>query len=60
MSLVGRLLEHERPAKVATRYNYMELDALSEVCVAQLFVCGYCVSYEGYGRKNMDWFKVRD
>jgi hypothetical protein len=29
MSLVGRLVEPEQPAKVATRYVCMKLDALS-------------------------------
>jgi hypothetical protein len=39
MSLVGRLVEHEQLAKVATRYMCMKLDALSELGVAKLFAC---------------------
>jgi hypothetical protein len=46
MSLVGRLVEHQQPAKVATRYICMKLDALRGVYVARLIAGGYSVSYE--------------
>jgi hypothetical protein len=46
MSLVGRLVEHQQPAKVATCYICMKLDALRDVYVARLIAGGYSVSYE--------------
>jgi hypothetical protein len=46
MSLVGRLVEHQQPAKVATRYICMKLDALRGMYVARLIAGGYTVSYE--------------
>jgi hypothetical protein len=60
MSLVGRLAEPEQPAKVASHYVCMKLDALKGAIRDKVFADKSRGVVGWYDQLRIAWFKARD
>jgi len=60
MSLVGRLVEPEQPAKVASHYVCMKLDALKGEIRDKVFTDKSRGVVKWYDQLRIAWFKVRE